>query len=130
MLCTVVEEHMVRYGVTEFIVGRYGCFDGLAAKAVKTAKQNYPEIELTLLLPCHPAEHPISVSDGFDSTYYPPGMENVPRKVAIVRANRYTVDQTDFLIVYASHPVSNARDLLEYARKRGQGVNPGDSLAA
>ena len=38
VLCAAVEEHIVRYGVTEFIVGRYGCFDGLAAKAVKTAK--------------------------------------------------------------------------------------------
>ena len=70
------------------------------------------------MLPYHPAERPIPVPDGFDSTYYPPGMENVPRKVAIVRANRYMVDHTDFLIAYAWHPASNARDLLEYARKR------------
>ena len=54
---------------------------------------------------------------------YPPGMENVPRKVAIVRANRYMVDHTDFLIAYAWHPASNARDLLEYAKKReGKGL--------
>ena len=59
VLCAAVEEHIVRYGVTEFIVGRYGCFDGLAAKAVKTAKQTHPEVELTLLLPYHPAERPI-----------------------------------------------------------------------
>ena len=49
-LYAAVETHIIRYGVTEFIVGRYGCFDGLAAKAVKTAKQNHPEVELTLLL--------------------------------------------------------------------------------
>ncbi len=49
-LYAAVEEHIIRYGVTKFIVGRYGCFDGLAAKAVKTAKQNHPEVELTLLL--------------------------------------------------------------------------------
>ena len=54
-LYAAVETHIIRYGVTEFIVGRYGCFDGLAAKAVKTAKQNHPEVELTLLLPYHPA---------------------------------------------------------------------------
>ena len=90
-LYAAVETHIIRYGVTEFIVGRYGCFDGLAAKAVKTAKQNHPEVELTLLLPYHPAERPIPVPDGFDSTYYPPGMESVPRKVAIVRANHYVV---------------------------------------
>ena len=64
-----------------------------------------------------------SVLSNTDGTYYPPGMENVPRKVAIVRANRYMVDHTDFLIAYAWHPASNARDLLEYARKReGKGL--------
>ena len=88
VLCAAVEEHIVRYGVTEFIVGHYGCFDCFAAKAVKTAKQAHPEVELTLLLPYHPAER------------------------------RYMVDHTDFLIAYAWHPASNARDLLEYARKR------------
>ena len=122
-LYAAVEAHIICYGVTEFIVGRYGCFDGLAAKAVKTAKQNHPEVELTPLLPYHPAERPIPVPDGFDSTYYPPGMESVPRKVAIVRANRYVVDHTDFLIAYAWYPASNAKDLLEYARKReGKGL--------
>ena len=30
-LYAAVETHIIRYGVTEFIVGRYGCFDGLAA---------------------------------------------------------------------------------------------------
>ena len=95
----------------------------IAKDSVKTAKQNHPEVELTLLLPYHPADRPIPVPDGFDSTYYPPGMESVPRKVAIVRANRYVVDHTDFLIAYAWHPASNAKDLLEYARKReGKGL--------
>ena len=45
-------------------------------------------------------------------------MESVPRKVAIVRANRYVVDHVDYLIAYAWHPASNARELLEYAKRR------------
>ena len=123
VLYAAVEQHIVEYGVTEFIVGHYGGFDRLAASAVKEAKRFHPEVKLTLLLPYHPVERPIPKPDGFDSTYYPPGMENVPRKVAIVRANRYMVDHTDFLIAYAWHPASNARDLLEYARKReGKGL--------
>ena len=56
--------------------------------------------------------------EGFDGTFYPPGMESVPRKVAIVRANRYVVDHVDYLIAYAWHPASNARELLEYAKRR------------
>ncbi len=117
-LYAAVEQHILEYGVTEFIVGHYGRFDRLAASAVKEAKHFYPEVKLTLLLPYHPAERPILTPDGFDETFYPPGLESVPRKVAIVRANRYVVDYVDYLIAYVWHPASNARDLVEYAQKR------------
>ena len=117
-LCAAVERHIVEYGVTEFIVGHYGGFDRLAASAVKEAKRFHPEAKLTLLLPYHPAERPIPTPDGFDGTFYPPGMESVPRKAAIVRANRYVVDHVDYLIAYVWHPASNARELVEYAKRR------------
>lgn len=117
-LYAVVEQHILEYGVTEFIVGHYGGFDRFAASAVKEAKRFYPEVKLTLLLSYHPAERPIPTPDGFDGTFYPPGMESVPRKIAIVRANRYVVDHVDYLIAYAWHPDSNARELVEYAKRR------------
>jgi len=113
-----IETHIVEYGMTEFIVGNYGGFDRLAASAVIRAKQRHPQITLALLLPYHPAERPIEKSYGFDNTYYPEGMEKVPRKLAIVRANRYVVDHVDYLIAYAWHPASNARELVEYARRK------------
>ena len=117
-LYAAVQQHIVEYGVTEFFVGHYGGFDRLAASAVKEAKRFYPEVKLTLLLSYHPAERPIPTPDGFDSTFYPPGMESVPRKVAIVRANRYVVDHVDYLIAYAWHPVSNAQEMVKYAKRR------------
>jgi len=73
---------------------------------------------LPFLLPYHPAERPIEKPDGFGNTYYPEGMEKVPRKLAIIRANRYVVDHVDYLIAYAWHPASNARELVEYAQQR------------
>ena len=100
-LYAAVEQHILEYGVTEFIVGHYGGFDHLAASAVKEAKRFYPEVRLTLLLPYHPAEQPIPTPDGFNGTFYPPGMESVPRKAAIIRANCYVVDHVDYLIAYA-----------------------------
>lgn len=117
-LYAAVEQHILEYGVTEFIVGHYGGFDRLAASAVKEAKRFYPKTKLTLLLPYHPAERSIPTPDGFDSTFYPPGMESVPRKIAIVRANRYVVDHVDYLIAYAWHPASNAQELVGYAKRR------------
>lgn len=118
VLRETVEQHIVEYGVTEFIVGHYGGFDRMAAKAVIAAKEQHPEITLSMLIPYHPAEQPVELPSGFDNTFYPPGMENVPRKLAIIRANRYVIDHVDYLIAYVWHPASNARNLLEYARKR------------
>lgn len=119
VLLEAVEKHIVEYGVSEFLVGRYGNFDRLAARAVVEAKTRHPEITLTMLIPYHPAERPAALPEGFDGSFYPPGMENVPRKLAILRANRYMAEHTDYLIAYVWHPASNARDLMEYARKRG-----------
>ena len=113
-----VQRHIVELGVTEFIVGHYGGFDYWAGQAVLEAKEEYPEICLGLLLPYHPAERPVNPPNGFDYTYYPPEMERVPRRFAIVRANRYMVDHVDHLIAYVWHTASHARELLEYAQRR------------
>ena len=113
-----IEKHISEYGVTEFIVGNYGGFDRLAARAVIAAKERHPDITLSLLIPYHPAERPIGTPPGFDGTFYPPGMEAVPRRYAIVRANRYVIDHVDYLIAYVWHPASNARNLVDYARRR------------
>lgn len=117
-LTEAIEQHIVEYGVTEFIVGNYGGFDHIAAKAVIAAKEQHPGIALSMLIPYHPAERPMKPPQGFDNTFHPSGMEKVPRRLAIVRANRYMVDHVDYLIAYAWHPASNARDLVEYAKKR------------
>lgn len=116
-----VERHITEYGVTDFVVGNYGQFDSLAAKCVKTAKKRHPEVTLTLLLPYHPYDRPTPTPPGFDDTFYPPGMETVPKRAAIVRANRYMVDHSNYLIAYVWHSASNAQNLLEYAEKRQRG---------
>ncbi len=114
-----VVEHLVEQGVTDFVVGHYGGFDRLAATAVLRVKARHPRITLTMLIPYHPAERPIPLPPGFDGSFYPPEMENIPRRFAIVRANRYMVDHVDILVSYVWHPASNARELLEYAKKKG-----------
>ena len=117
-LSAAVEHHITELGVTDFVVGSYGWFDSMAARTVRAAKKHHPEVTLTLLLHSHPYDRPSPTPDGFDSTFYPPGMETVPKRAAIVRANRYMVEHSDYLISYAWHPASNARELTEYAKKR------------
>ena len=122
LLLNAVDFATTVVGIKEFIVGHYGLFDHMAAKAVLTLKRSDPELSLFLLLPYHPAERPIQAPIGFDGTFYPPGMESVPRRSAIVRANEYMADHVDLLIAYACHPASNARNLVEYAQRSGKPI--------
>jgi len=117
ILAAEVERHITEYGVTDFVVGGYGYFGNMAAQCVKAAKKRHPEVTLMLLLPYHPYDRPIPTPLGFNGTFYPPGMEAVPKRAAIVRANRYMVDHSDYLIAYAWHLASNAMNLVKYAQR-------------
>ena len=101
-------------------MGGYGGFDRIADTAVKRAKQKYPDITLMLVLTYHPAERAIPTPNGFDGTYHPEGLENTPRRYAIVRTNQIMVDTCGWLICYVRHGASNSRNLLEYAQRRAQ----------
>ena len=111
-------EQLIEEDVAYFYVGGYGGFDRIAGTAVKQAKRQHPGIVLKLVLPYHPAERPIEAPAGYDGTYYPEGLEKVPRQYAIVRANKILVDTSDWLIAYVWHGASNSRKLLEYAQRR------------
>lgn len=117
-LCKCVERLICEEEVSFFYVGVYGGFDRLDATDVKKMKEQYPAISLMLVLPCHPAERSVELSPGFDGSYYPEGMERVPRRYAIIRANQRMVDSCDWLVCYVRHGASNSRKLLEYAEKK------------
>ena len=65
-----IERHITELGATDFVVGGYGRFDSLAARTVKAAKKEHPEVILTLLLPYHPFDRPTPTPAGYDGTFY------------------------------------------------------------
>lgn len=118
VLKDAIERHITEYSVIEFCVGHYGNFDRMAARLLTEAKVNHPEISIQLLTPYHPFERPLDVPDGFDGTFYPPGMESTPRQYAISKANRYMIQNSTHLIAYACFTASNTRKFVEYAQAR------------
>ena len=104
------------YGVTEFVVGQYGAFDKMSAACLAESKKSHPELRLLLLLPYHPSERAAVLPAGFDGSFYPPGMEAVPRRLAIVRANEYMAKHCDLLIGYAVLQNSNPGRIMRKAR--------------
>ena len=115
LLDAAVERHITEYGVTEFVAGHYGRFDYMAAAAVQRAKARHPDISLVLLLPYYP--FPYDTSD-YDSTYYPEGMEDVPKPFAIVRANEHMIKTSDYLICYDAGLAGNTSRLVKRALRR------------
>ena len=119
-ICAAVERHITEYGTEEFMVGSRGAFDKMAMRAVIQSKEKHPSVRLTLLLAYLPEKGRLEKPSGVDDMYYPEGLETTPRRYAIIRANQKAVDLCDQLIIYAWHPASNARNLLEYARGKVQ----------
>ena len=119
-LCAEITRHIEEYGVTEFWVGAYGRFDAMAERALAQTKKLHPGVKLILLLPYYPPRKP--VSPAFDASFHPPGMETVPKRIAIPWANRYAVDHSEFFIAYAAWraETSNTRKMVEYAQKQGR----------
>lgn len=117
-LSAEVERHISEYGVTDFVAGGYGRFDALAVRSVREAKKRHPEVTLTLLLAYYPCDRTILLPEGVDSIFYPPGLEFVPRRAAIVQANRYMVEHSQYLIAYAWQTASNAGNIVKYAKSK------------
>lgn len=114
-LVEVIEKHIVEYGVTTFTVGHYGNFDSLVISVLKEMKKKYTDIELYLLCP-YALNQKRETPEGFDGTFYPEGLEFVPKPYAIVQANRYMIEHSDFLI--ANPGIGNSRKIVEYAQRR------------
>lgn len=118
VLQSTIQRLIEEEGVTEFYVGGYGGFDCIAGAAVKQLEAEYPHISLRMMIPYHPAERPVEAPNGYDGTYYPDGLEGVPKRFRIAKANRIMIDTSDWLIAYVYHGASNSRKFLEYAERR------------
>lgn len=130
LLAEAVERHFAAYGVSDFIVGHYGRFDAMAAWAVREAKRRHPEVMLTLLIPYYPFRGLAELAKNYDATFYPPGLETVPKPFAIVRANEYVIQTCDYLICYDRGQIGKTRDYVALAGKReGKGLTHIENLA-
>jgi len=117
-LVHLINELITAHGVDEFIVGNYGGFDRIVLKALKEIKRIHPSIRIVLLTPYQPNEPLLSDPTAIDEIMYPPDMECIPRRFAIIHANRYTIDHVDFLVVYLKHTPSNTASFVRYALRR------------
>lgn len=107
--------------VTTFYSGGKGAFDWLCAETVNELRVDYSFIKSYWVLSYMPREKdefPGRISKIFDDTVYP-DMENVPKRLAIIKSNEWIVNNSEFLIEYVKHDLgSGAYKTLEYAKKK------------
>jgi len=77
-------------------------------------KPEYPETESILILPYLDRKVDASL---YDSTIYPP-LENVPKRFAISRRNKWMIEQADMVIACVDHDWGGAAKTLAMARKK------------
>ena len=116
-LAEVIEQHITEYGVTTFIVGHYGDFDRLVSLVLSEKKKQHPNIKLYLLAP-YALDRKTEAPKDFVGTLYPDGMETVPKPFAIVQANRFMIQRSNYLISYCRTSIGNTWNFVEYAQKR------------
>lgn len=110
----------------DFLVGRDGEFDLLAASVIRRCRKIYREgnSSLVLVLPYLTAEYRDdrpALENYYDEVELCPG-SNTYFRAAHTRRNRSLVDRSDLAVFWVDHPSGGAYQTLRYARSRGTKV--------
>lgn len=106
----------------EFLVGRNGDFDLMAASVIRKLKKETgrEEVFLTLVLPYETAElrnNTESFESYYDSIEICEASADQNFKYAIVARNRDMIDHSDMVVVYVKNESGGAYQALKYAEK-------------
>ena len=100
--------------------GGYGAFDWFAASCINKAKKAAPNIVSCLIIPYITISYLDRISlhtKKFDEIIYPP-LESVPLRLAIIRRNKWMIDNSKLLIAYVKYSWGGAARTLEYAKRK------------
>ena len=127
--CLAVVEGLIVSGIADcFLIGNYGNFDSIAASVCLLLKKQYPHIQVNLVLPYyrpHIDEYDKERYARFDSVITP-GLEEVPHRYRVLKANEYMVDQADTVIAYVKYDGGAAKTLAYAQRRKKQIINLAD----
>lgn len=101
--------------------GGYGNFDSFAYECCKTYKEIHPNISLIFVTPYLKSNAAYDYEKKYDSILYP-GIEDKPKRYAIVYRNQYMVEKADYVIAYVSHDWGGAYTMYRYAKKKGKEI--------
>lgn len=116
-----IKELLCEHEYVEFLVGRHGEFDIMAASAVRTVKREYRDdnSSLILILPYITAEYRNNEKEFcnyYDEVELCAEAEAAHRKVAITVRNRKMAERADCVICRAEREHGGAYSAVQYAK--------------
>lgn len=112
---------------TEFLVGRDGEFDIIAASCITRVRKNYrsDNSSMTWVLPYSTADLRKNVDEYgayYDSIEVCEEASRSHPKNAITKRNRSMIDRADLVICYVEHASGGAYQAMKYAEKTGKRI--------
>lgn len=112
--------NLIEDGVSIFLSGGMGGFDRISAKVVYDLKKNYPQIKNYLVIPY--LSFNIFDQSLFDEIIFPEELECVPYKAAIIRRNKYMINNSCSAVCFVRNSFGGAAKSFEFAEKQGLNI--------
>ena len=111
-------EDLINRGVTEFLVGHQGQFDGMVHSCLVQLKKVHPHIRFSVVLAYMPTQK--TENDLYAGcSIYPEGMELGPPRFAIERRNKWMIEQSGYCLCYVNRTWGGAYKFARMAKRRG-----------
>lgn len=122
ILRSAIIDLIENHNVTLFYVGNHGAFDSMVYKVLHELSEKY-EIKYYVVLAYLPKETNKHFYNDYSDTILPDGIENVPKKFAIVYRNKWMIKKSDYVITYIINRFkSNCTQFKEFAEKQGKTI--------
>lgn len=112
-------EKMAEGEQVQFYLGEYGCFDAFAHRCAKKYKKLHPETKIIFVTPYIDENYYLlqDSEERYDEIIYPE-LENVPKRYAIDKRNKWIVENSDFIFFYVIVSFGGASNALTHARRK------------
>ena len=97
----IKEWHTDRYKLVDVVMEAQGQFDAYVHSELKKLKQEYPQINYSVVLAYMPGKK--TEYDDYSDTMLPEGIESVHPHYAISWRNNWMLKQSDYVVTYITH---------------------------
>ena len=116
LLLDAIEKMITSCGVSTFYVGNHGNFDIFVLQVLRKLKEKYPQILFWVVLSDMPCGDLANVNVSKE-TILPSGIENVPKRFAILYRNNWMIKNSNYVITYITHSYGGAAQFAQKAKR-------------